>query len=217
MAESMTRALNQAKARTVWSEGTEWQQATITDITPVDTPGSARSTQAQLTATTQDGTALTWQLPAAALIDHSSLFARLRGRISDDSLADVLNGRLDDGLCVGETIWVREDPISAAYDGEPPSLPEKYEVDKGVLWDTSGNWRLESPFSRRDRQTVLHRWGRFLMIGVILLDETLGLWWRVLELGLIAALAVLIEPAWVIVIAGLLLVACQEVGLLAVE
>jgi hypothetical protein len=207
----MTRSLNQARARTAGPGGEKWQQATIMDITPLDTPDSASDTQPllTLTATTQDGTELTWELPAAALIDDTSVIARLFGRNSDDGMDDLLR--------VGETIWVREDPISAAYDGEPPSMPGMSNMDKGVLWDTSGQWRLESPFSRRDRQTVLHRWGRFLMIMVILLDETLGLWWRVLEFALIAALAVLIEPAWVIVVTGLLLVACQEVGLLAVE
>jgi hypothetical protein len=63
--------------------------------------------------------------------------------------------------------------------------------------------------------SLVHRWGRVLTAIVLLLDETLGVWRFVLQMGLLLALVVVIEPAWAIALGGGLIIACEEVALLA--
>jgi hypothetical protein len=196
----MTRALNQARARTAGPGREEWQSVTITDITPLDTADNSGDPQSPLllTATTQDGTELTWHLPAAALTDNTSFIVCLLGRDGDEA-ADYSHQ-------VGETLWIQERPIPAIYGGTT-----------SVRCDTSGRWLLESAASRRKRQTVLYRWGRAVTTALVFLDATIGMWRLIIQLGLLLALAIVFEPAWAILLGGITILACQEVALLVVD
>lgn len=187
MAESLSSALGRARRRTA-GPGSEWEQARITDLTPHDT-----SDHLALTATTEDGTVLRWDSAVPPSMDKDALVSRLT------AAADAP----EDASLIGETVWVRKH-VS----------PEFIPADS-ARWDTTGEWVLESLASRQQRQRLVYRWGRTLLIGVVFLEETLGRWRLVVEIGVIAALAVLIEPARVIVV-PLVLLMCQEVGLNAV-
>lgn len=147
MAESLTTALSHAKEQTA-GPGNEWHPATITEIVTHETHDLDQS--------------------ASPLADPSQL--RLTATTQDGTELDwhlprsIRGANIADNIyCVGETIWVRERAIPAIYGG-----------DTSVYCDSSGHWLLESPHSRQQRQSLLHRWGRVLTIAVIVLDETLG-------------------------------------------
>lgn len=181
MAQSLTNALAHARERTA-GPGSDWQSATLTDITPLDTPDSFDGpSPLSMSVTTQDGADLVWEVSAPAIVDESM---------------------------EGETVWIRQgdvrnDPVPVASE----------------RWDRSGQWVLESPAARQRRQSLVHRWvdrwGRMLTTTVLFLDLTLGRWWLVLQIGLIIALALVVEPAWAIVLGGLTILVCEEVAIKA--
>jgi hypothetical protein len=180
MSQSVTSALNSARERTAGPG--DWQSATLTDITPLDTPDSFDGpSPLSMTVTTSDGTELVWE-------------------VSDQTVGDEFRE--------GATVWIRQ---GDARNDPVPIASER--------WNRSGQWLLESPAARQRRHSLVHRWGyrwgRLLTTTILFLDLTLGRWWLVLQLGLISALAIFVEPAWAIVLAGLLILACEEVALMA--
>ena len=52
-----------------------------------------------------------------------------------------------------------------------------------------------------------------LTATVLLCDDMLGVWRILLQLGVLVVLALVVEPAWPIVLAGLLILAAEEVAL----
>lgn len=197
--ESVTSAFDHAQERTA-GPGAEWQQATITGIEALDTHAPEVPARIALTVTAQDGSELVWEgsLPTPLDDDSDSLTSRLI-RSTDDAAPSVSS--LD-----GETVWIRHrSPEHEAV----PATSER--------WDRSGQWLLESPADRQRRQGLVHRWGRVLTATVLFLNETLGVWRLVLQIGLLIALAFLIEPAWAIILGGVTILACEEVALIAVR
>jgi hypothetical protein len=200
MSQSVTSALNSVRERTA-GPGSDWQRATITDIAPPDFATSsrllARPSHLVLTVTVQDGTELDWKCAMPWSDDETDACSYLMTATGNESLGDSL---------VGEPVWVRQ--RYARSEGVP---------DSSERWDRSGQWVLESSADRQRRQSFVYRWGRVLAASVLFLDLTLGLWRLVFQVALLLALAVIVEPAWAIVLGGLTILACEEVALKAIR
>lgn len=199
MARSVTDALTHAWEQTA-DPRDEWEQATIRDIALLDLSESELPSRLVLTATIADGTDLVWELSIPDP-DGDAEMAALLSRLPAGMDGDVsLDGSLAD-----EPIWVRQ----ASDDAAVPVTSAR--------WDRSGEWLLKSLDVRPQRPGLIHQWGRLLMATVLVLDELLGRGRIILQLVLLAALALVVEPAWAIVFAGLVILACEEVGLLVVK
>jgi hypothetical protein len=177
MSQSVTSALTAARERTA-GPGSDWQSATLTDLTSLATH-DLDVPSLSMTATTSEGTDFVWE-------------------VSDQAPVDELH--------VGETIWIRQ--------GNARS--ESVSADSS-RWDTTGQWVLESSAARQRRQSLVHRWGRGLAATVLFADLTLGLWRVILQVTLLLVLVIVVEPAWAIGLAGLVILACEEVVLKAVQ
>lgn len=197
MARSLTETVTHAWEQTA-NPSNEWRQATIRDIALLDLSESELPSRLVLTATIADGTDLVWEMSIPDPDEDAEMAALLSqvpaGMDDDGSL---------DGALVDKPIWVRQ----ASDDSAVPVTSAR--------WDRSGEWLLTSFDTRPQRYGFIHQWGRLLTSTVFVLDDLLGVWRIGLQLGVIVALALVVTPAWPIVLVGLMILACEEVALLA--
>jgi hypothetical protein len=146
MSQSVTSALTDARERTA-GPGSEWQSATIIDITPLATH-DLDVPSLSMTATTSDGTTLVWEF-------------------SDQTMG----GEFRDG----EIVWVRQ--RYARSEGVPDSSERWDRSSQWVLESTADRQRRQSFVYRWGRglaaivlfaDITLGRWRLVLQIGLIL-------------------------------------------------
>lgn len=190
-ADALTRAWEQTAA-----PSSECQRATITDIALLDLQNSELPSRFVLTATVSDGPELVWEF---SLPDDDeameALLSRLPSTTESDAALDVSQA--------DEPIWVRQ-PTT-----EDVSVPVQ-----SARWDRSGEWLLVSLDAPPQRPGLIARWGRVLTTAVLLCDDILGVWRILLQLAVLVVLALVVEPAWPIILAGLLILAAEEVALI---
>jgi hypothetical protein len=194
MSQSVTDTLTHAWEQTA-PPSSECQRALLTDITLLDLQENDLPSRLVLTAMVSDGPELVWEF---SLPDNDeemeALFSCLPSVTERDAALDVSQA--------DEPIWVRQ-----ATDAD-----ESVAVTS-ARWDRSGEWLLVSLDAPQQQFGLIDRWGRVLATAVLLCDERLGVWRIVLQLGVLVGLALVVEPAWPIVLAGLLILASEEVAL----
>jgi hypothetical protein len=175
----------------------ECQRAILTDIDLLDRQDDALPSRLVLTATVSNSTEtdLVWEFVLLNDEELEAVLSRLPAVTDGDPSID---GSLGDA-----PIWVRQ---ATADDVAVPS--------QSARWDRSGEWLLESLDAPQQPPGLIDRWGRALATAVLVGDERLGVWRILLQLGLLIALALVVEPAWPIVLAGLLILAAEEAALM---
>jgi hypothetical protein len=194
MSQSVTDALTHAWEQTAPPQS-ECQRAILTEIDLLDRQDDELPSRLVLTATVSDGPELVWEF---SLPDDNeemaALLSRLPSTMESDTALDVSKA--------DEPIWVRQPPT------DDVSVPVQ-----SARWDRSGEWLLVSFDAPQQPPGLIARWGRVLTTAVLLGDERLGVWRILLQLGVLVGLALVVEPAWPIVLAGLLILAIEEVAL----
>jgi hypothetical protein len=193
MSQSVTDALTHAWEQTAPPQS-ECQRAILTEIDLLDRQDDELPSRLVLTATVSNETDLVWEFVLPNDEEMEALLSRLPAVTDGDRPIDV--------SLVDEPIWVRQ---ATADDVPMPS--------QSARWDRSGEWLLVSLDAPQQQFGLIARWGRVLTTAVLLGDERLGVWRILLQLGLLIALALVVEPAWPIVLAGLLILAIEEVAL----
>ena len=173
----------------------ECQRAMLTDIALLDRQDGDCPSRLVLTATVSDETELVWEFSVPDDKETAALLSRL----------PITEG--DAALDVSQTdapIWVRQ-----ATDADASVAVTS------ARWDRSGEWLLVSLDAPQQSPGLIARWGRVLTAAVLLCDDMLGVWRILLQLGVLVVLALVVEPAWPLVLAGLTILACEEVALRA--
>jgi hypothetical protein len=174
----------------------ECQRAILTEIDLLDRQDDELPSRLVLTATVSNETDLVWEFVLLNDEELEAMLSRLPAGTESDAALDVSQADVP--------IWVRQ---ATADDVAVPG--------QSARWDRSGEWLLVSLDAPQQPPGLIDRWGRVLATAVLVGDERLGVWRIVLQLGLLIALALVIEPAWPIVLAGLLILAAEEVALMA--
>jgi hypothetical protein len=176
----------------------ECQRAILTDIDLLDRQDDALPSRLVLTATVSNEieTDLVWEFVLLNDEELEAVLSRLPSTTESDAALDVSQADVP--------IWVRQ---ATADDVSVPG--------QSARWDRSGEWLLESLDAPEQSPGLIARWGRVLTTAVLFGDERLGVWRILLQLGVLVGLTFVVEPAWPIVLVGLLILASEEVALMA--
>jgi hypothetical protein len=188
-AEALTHAWEQTAP-----PQSECQRAILTEIDLLDHQDDELPSRLVLTATVSNETDLVWEFFLPNDEELEAVLSRLPAVTDGDHSID--------GSLVDEPIWVRQPPA------DDVSVP-----GQSARWDRSGEWLLESLDAPQQHSGLIARWGRVLATAVLFGDERLGVWRILLQLGVLVGLAFVVEPAWPIVLVGLLILASEEIAL----